>query len=87
MYYLYTYGQIILFDALVVQGMVNLDVRPSEPVVRTLLQIECVELVRLCSGARHQPVEHCRITLDPRAKQLHQCYTYNVPLGPATGFN
>lgn len=49
--------------------MINLDIGPRETVIGALLEVECVELVRLSSGARHQPIEHSGITFDPRANE------------------
>lgn len=46
--------------------MVHFNVRPSETVVRSLLQVERMELVRLGRGPRHQTVEHCWISFDAR---------------------
>jgi len=48
--------------------MVDLYVGPSETVVLPLLQIERVEFVGLRRGARHQPIEHGRVSLDARAE-------------------
>lgn len=47
--------------------MVHFDVRPSEPVVRPLLQIERVELVGLSRRSRHQMVEHGGVAFYSRA--------------------
>lgn len=68
--YLDAYGQIVLFDRLVVQRMVHLDVGPRETVVRPLLQVERVELVGLRRGTGHQPVEHRRIALDAGTENI-----------------
>lgn len=47
--------------------MVHFDVRPSEPIVRPLLQIERVELVGLSRRSRHQMVEHGWVAFYSRA--------------------
>lgn len=47
--------------------MVHFDIRPSEPVVRPLLQIERVELVGLSRRSRHQMVEHGGVAFYSRA--------------------
>lgn len=65
--YLHTNGQIVLLDALVVQRVVDLDVRPSVSVFRSLLQIERVLFVRLRRGTGHQAIEHCGISVDAGA--------------------
>lgn len=59
--YLNTYGQIILLDALIIQGMIDLDICPGVAIVRPLLQIERVKFVGLCRGAGHQTIENGRI--------------------------
>lgn len=47
--------------------MVHFDIRPSEPVVRPLLQIERVELVGLSRRSWHQMVEHGGVAFYSRA--------------------
>lgn len=49
--YLYSYSQIVLLYALVIQGVVNLDVGPGDRVLGTLLKIKRVELVGLRRGS------------------------------------
>lgn len=75
--YLYTNRQIILLDRLVVQRMVDLDVGPSETVVRSLLQIERVEFIGLGRGSWHQPVEHRRISFDARTENIRRSWINN----------
>jgi len=48
--------------------MVHLYVRPSETVVRSLLQIERVKFICLGCGAGHQPVKHRRIVFNTRTE-------------------
>lgn len=49
--------------------MVDLDVRPGEPVVRPLLEVKGVELVGLRRGSGHQPIENRRVVFDTGARQ------------------
>lgn len=70
--YLNADGQVIFFDALVVQRMVHLNIRPCISVVRSLLQVECVELVRLRCRAGHQAIEHGRIPFNARTKRTRR---------------
>lgn len=72
--YLYSYSQIVLLYALVIQGVVNLDVGPGDRVLGTLLKIKRVELVGLRRGSWHQSVKHRRISVDPRAVDTHQSH-------------
>ena len=65
--HLHTYGQVILFDSLKVQRVVDFDICVSESVFVPGLQVEGVVLVGLVSRASDQMVKHCRVALDPRA--------------------
>lgn len=49
--------------------MVHLDIRPSEAIIRPLLQVKSMELVGLRRGTGHQPVENRWVVFDTRAKQ------------------
>lgn len=49
--------------------MVDFNVRPSEAVISPLLQVKCMEFVRLSRGAGHEAVEHSWIVLNSRAKK------------------
>lgn len=51
--YLHSYSQIVLLYALVIQGMVNLDVGPGDGLLVTLLKVKRVKLVRLRRGPGH----------------------------------
>lgn len=51
--YLDSYSQIVFLYALVIQLMVNLDVRPGDRLLGSLLKVKRVKLVGLCGGARH----------------------------------
>lgn len=65
--------------------MVDLDVRPRVAVVRSLLQIERVEFVRLRRRAGHQPIEHGRIAIDAGAAcacvRVFVCNKWKVRIG------
>lgn len=50
--------------------MVDFYVRPSEPVVRSLLQVKRVMLVGLRRGPRHQSVEDRGIPFDARTENI-----------------
>lgn len=64
--YLYSNGEVVLFDVFIIERMVNFDVGPCMAIVGTLLQVERVVLVGLSRRAANKPVEDGRITFDPR---------------------
>ena len=65
--HLHPYGQVVLFDSLKVQGVVDFDIGISESVFVPGLQVEGVILVGLVSGAPDQMVEHSGVAFNPRA--------------------
>lgn len=84
--YLNTDGQIVLLDRFKVQRMVHLDVGPRIAVVRSLLQIERVQLVRLCGRAGHKPIEYRRITLNARAARTCTEHFHRIVTNTTTAF-
>ena len=72
-FYLYSNGEVVLFDVFIIERMVNFDVSPCMAIVGTLLQVERVVLVGLSRRATNKPVEDGRITFDPRTI-LNRCH-------------
>ncbi len=60
--------EVVFFDPLIVQRMIDFYVCVSPTVLMTLLQVEGVVLVCLVGRAADQLVEHGRVVLDTGAK-------------------
>jgi len=67
--YLDSNGEIVLFVCFIVQGMIDLDVGPSEPIVLPLLEIERVIFIGLGSGSTNKTIENCWIPFNPGTVQ------------------
>ena len=67
--HLHSDGEVVLLDALEVQGLVDLHVGVGPAVLLALLQVEGVVLVGLVRGAADQLVEDGGVVLDPGAEQ------------------
>lgn len=50
--------------------MIHLYVGPGVTIVRSLLQVERVELVRLRRRPGHQSIEHCGVPFDTRTADV-----------------
>lgn len=67
-HYLHTNSQIVFFNRFVIQWMIHFYVRPSEAVVRSLLQVKRVEFVCLCCGSGHQAIKYRWVSFDARTE-------------------
>lgn len=51
--------------------MIDLNIRPRIPIIRSLLQIKRMEFIRLCRRTRHQAIEYGGIPFDTRTIHIH----------------
>jgi hypothetical protein len=65
-----TNRKVVLFIGFEIEGMIDFDVRPREPIVLPLLEVESVVLIGLCRGPSYKSIENNRIPFYPRAGWL-----------------